>query len=415
MNVLRIVAARILLTSIYGFTWLVAAVGGIVPRRVWKPTGRIMVTGTFHNPNWYLSHITPLSLCGLKEVLLIADTPQLPLERVRFLCPPRWLARVLTRAGAKAVWTFLSGLRYRPDLYMGYHLLPGACTALMVGRLLGRPSCYQMTGGPAGIIGGGFAAVDSIEGTLGRPSRLVEALAIAVVRQFDLVVVRGEKARKFLADWNITGSVAVITGSVNGCRPSPRQERDLHLIYVGRLAAIKQVDQVLAVVSAVRQTLSDVRAVVVGDGPKRADLQACAAEMGIAGNVEFVGKRKDIESFLARSRVFLLTSKSEGLSIALAESMTAGVVPVVANVGDLGDLVVDGRNGYLIEPNCIDEYAAKAVSLLRDEALWARCSREAIEAARGHCGIEVVSEKWRQHLQRAISQSPRCLSQEVLE
>jgi glycosyltransferase involved in cell wall biosynthesis len=270
-----------------------------------------------------------------------------------------------------------------------------------------------MTGGPVGIIGGGFAAVDSVEGRLGRPSKLIEKLALSVTRQFDLVVVRGSGAREFLTRKGITDSVAVVTGSINGHRPAPGVERDIHLIYVGRLAPIKQVEQVIAIVAAMRKVRPDIRAIIVGDGPAKADLERYAEQLGVSGSVEFLGKRKDVHSFLARSRVFLLTSKSEGLSIALAESMAAGVVPVVAHVGDLSDLVVDGENGYLIEPDAIEQYAAKARLLLDDDALWRACSSRAVEAARRHCHIDSVSQTWRRHLQATISRASRRRAEEV--
>ena len=125
-----------------------------------------------------------------------------------------------------------------------------------------------------------------------------------------------------------------------------------------------------------------------------------------------VGKQRDVESLLACSKVFVLTSKSEGLSIAMAEAMVAGVVPIVSNVGDLGDLVTDALSGYLIEPNMIDEYAQRAISLLSDEALWTQFSGRAREAARKHCGIEAVTEKWRQSLGAVISTASGCKPQE---
>jgi len=205
-----------LLTSVYGFTWLVAVLSGVIPRRPWKPTGRIMVTGTFHNPGWYMSHVIPLSRSGVKEVILVVDEPQLPLERVRFVCPPKWVSRLLSRAGAKAIWMILAGLRYRPDLYMGYHIAPGACSALVAGKLLGRPSCYQMVAGPVEVMGGGVDAIESMGAILGRPSKLIETTALAVVRLFDLIVVRGSRAKEYLEAQDVKGSIALITGSVNG-------------------------------------------------------------------------------------------------------------------------------------------------------------------------------------------------------
>jgi len=414
MNIVRKAAAYILLISVYGFTYLAALLGSIIPRRPWKPTGRIMVTGTFFNPNWYLSHVTPLSRSGVKEVILVVDEPQLPLEKVRFVCPPSWVSRLLSRAGAKAIWMIIAGLRYRPDLYMGYYLAPGACSALVAGKLLGRPSCYQMTGGPVEIIGGGFATVESIEAALGRPSRLIEMMAVKVVRQFELVVVRGNRAKEFLVSKGIRQSVAIITGSVNSCLQLQQNNRDIHLIFVGRLTLIKQIHQFIAIVDAISRVMPSVRAAIVGDGPLMVELKSKAGRLGLTDNIEFYGKIKDVEKILAHSRIFLLTSKSEGMSIAMAEAMSAGVVPVVADVGELSDLVIDGVNGYLIEPNNINEYAVKCMSLLQDHALWTQHSRKAVEAARKHCDIEVISEKWRQHLRDAVSQASDHCPKDVL-
>lgn len=410
---IRRIVIYVLLMSVYGFTWIVAAAGSVIPRQRWKPTGRILVTGTFFNPNWYLSHLTPLSRSGVKEVVLVIDKPQLPLDGVRFVCWPKWASMLLSRVGARAIWVMLAGIRYRPDLYMGYHLGPGACTALMAGKLMGRPTCYQMTGGPVEIIGGGIGAAEGIGASLKRPSKRIEAMALAVVRLFDLVVVRGSKAREFLAAHGITRSVAVITGSVQNGLPSSSHARDIHMVFVGRLSPIKQVDHFVAIVNFAKQGVPDIRAVIVGDGPLRASLQTRVDQLGLTGHVEFIGQTKDVGAFLARSKVFVLTSKSEGLSIAMAEAMCAGVVPVVANVGELGDLVSNGESGYVITPGCIDEYVKKVVLLLQDQALWERCSRRAMTAARGCCDIDVVTEKWRQRIQQTVHRASGDRFQEV--
>ncbi|MBW7992320.1 MAG: glycosyltransferase family 4 protein [Planctomycetes bacterium] len=405
MSIIRKTAAYILLISIYGFTYLIALLGSIIPHRSWMPTGRIMVTGTFHNPNWYLSHVIPLTRSGFREVILVVDEPQLPLEKVRFVCPPKWVSRLLSRAGAKTIWMTIAGFRYQPDIYMGYHLAPGACSALVAGKLWGRPSCYQMTSGPVGIIGGGVDAIDSVGGLLGHPSKLIEAMAIKVASKFELVVVRGKRARGFLAAHDIKDTVAIITGSVNACPQIPQIDRVIHLVFVGRLSLIKQVHQFIEIIGAVRHIMPNVRAAIVGDGPLMTDLQTYAEKLGLTNNIEFLGKRKDVESIIACSKIFVLTSKSEGLSIAMAEAMVAGAVPVVADVGDLSDLVIDGVNGFLVEPNCIDEYTTKIMFLLQDPSLLEKYSLRAVETARTHCDIAVVSKKWQQNLQNVVLQT----------
>jgi glycosyltransferase involved in cell wall biosynthesis len=405
MGTIRRVTTYILLCSAYGMTLLLVSLSRMLPRRAWKPTGRVIVTGTFFNPNWYLSHVMPLSRSGVKEVVLIVDAPQQPLERIRFVCPPKLAARLVGRAGAKALWMLVAGLRYRPDLYMGYHLVPGGCSALLAGKLLGRPACYQMTGGPVEIIGGGYGAVDSPEGALGHPSKVIEALATMVVRQFELVVVRGNRAREFVRARHPKGAVAIITGSVDSSKGRLPDERDIHLLYCGRLSPIKQVHQFIELVARVHNSLPDVRAEILGDGPLKADLQAYAKKLDLSENIAFLGKTGDVQAHMARSRVFILTSMSEGLSIAMIEAMSAGVVPVVADVGELSDLVVDGVNGYLIPPNRVEQYAQRTLALLRDPISWREFSRKSMEAARSCSDVAVVSEKWRKHIGDTVARA----------
>jgi glycosyltransferase involved in cell wall biosynthesis len=335
------------------------------------------------------------------------------MKNVRFVCPPKWLAKLLSRAGAKAIWMFLAGLRYKPDLYMGYHLTPGACSALIAGKILGRPSCYQMTGGPVEIIGGGKDAIESVGGALGRPSKFIETMAVKVARQFDLIVVRGNKAKEFFAGKNIKETVVVITGSVNSRLIPKHENRNNHLIFVGRLSPIKQVNQFIEIVAASARIIPDIRAVVVGNGPLLSDMIKYAAELDLNSNIEFLGNKKDIEGILANSKIFILTSITEGLSIAMAEAMAAGVVPIVANVGELGELVIDGVNGYLIEPNNIGDYTQKSLFLLQNNALCTQFSLQAVEAAVKHCDIEVITKKWERSIQNVVSLTSGYFIQEV--
>jgi len=403
----RRVLAHVVLAAVYGVTWLVALLGSARRRRPWRPTGRIIVTGTFHNPNWYLSHLVPLSRSGADEVILVVDEPQEPVEGVRFVCPPKWAATLFGRAGAKGIWLIAAALRCRPDLYMGYHIIPAACTALIAGRLFGRPACYQMTGGPVQIIGGGVYSENSLSAGLGKPSAFIERLATAVVRQFDLLVVRGHKAERFLAVRKPRGRIAIITGSVRPPAAKPTARRDIDMAFVGRLSAVKQPQQFIEIVAEVCRAVPGLRAVVVGDGPLLPALRRTARQLGVADHIGFLGKRMDVDAILGRSKVFVLTSRSEGLSIAMAEAMFAGVVPVVADVGELGDLVTDGVNGFLVKPNRVAEYVKRIVPLLHDRDLWSICSRNANRAAKGYCSLPVVAGRWRTYLHETVTGSAR--------
>ena len=78
----------------------------------------------------------------------------------------------------------------------------------------------------------------------------------------------------------------------------------------------------------------------------------------------------------------------------MAEAMAAGAVPVVANVGDLGELVRPGETGWLIDPDDVLDYADRICALLGDTGLWTRMSAAARQAARDFNDVSSVARRW---------------------
>jgi L-malate glycosyltransferase len=401
-SVLSSLLAYAVVACTYLGTLLVCRISRLAPRRPWTPTRRIVATATFFNTQWFLSHVIPLTRSGVDEVIVVTDQPLEALDKVRFWCPPPAMSHSIGRAVSKFVWLLACGFYLKPDVLIGFHLFPGAISALIVARVFGRPACYQMTGGPTEVVGGGAYSENRLLAKLGRPSRLLESLALAVVREFDLVIVRGNKAKTFLTDRGVQ-PVTVITGSVTFSRQPAAPEREYDLVFVGRLAAIKQPLQFVDIVASLRGKLPIVRAAVVGDGPLLNAVRERAIALGIEQSIDFLGQIQDVERILTRSKVFVLTSQSEGLSIAMAEAMAAGVVPVVADVGDLGDLVMDGVTGFLVTPDNIPEFTCRAALLLQDRELWGRQSRAAAAAAKRQTSVEVVSAKWTLSLSKLVA------------
>lgn len=366
------------------------------------PTGRIALLGTFYNTNWFLSHARPLARSGLGEVLVITDEPSRPLEGVRFSCPPRALVAALGRPLSRALWAVLVGFRERPDLFMGYHIIPNSVSALLAARVLGRPACYQMTGGPIEIEGGGIGSENSWLTRLRGPSPTLERLGIAATREFDLVVVRGSSARRWVESQGPRGRVEVVPGSVDPEEVRPRPERSIDLLYVGRFTETKRPLHFVEIAAAVAADRPDLCAVMIGEGPLLEEARARARTLGVLDRIEFRGRQTEVADDLGRSRVFVLTSRTEGLSIAMAEAMVAGAVPVVARVGDLSDLVRDGENGYLVDVDDHARFVECARLLLAEPTLRERLSRAARESATAYVGLDQVSATWRRHLSRLV-------------
>jgi glycosyltransferase involved in cell wall biosynthesis len=117
------------------------------------------------------------------------------------------------------------------------------------------------------------------------------------------------------------------------------------LLYVGRLSAEKEIDRIKPVLATIPQA----RLALVGDGPHRQDL-----ERHFAGTAtHFVGYLggQELGAAFASADAFVFPSRTETLGLVLLEAMAAGCPVVAARSGGIPDIVQDGVNGYLFDPN----------------------------------------------------------------
>jgi glycosyltransferase involved in cell wall biosynthesis len=117
------------------------------------------------------------------------------------------------------------------------------------------------------------------------------------------------------------------------------------LLYVGRVSAEKQIDQIKPVL----ETIPDARLAIVGNGPHREALEAHFA----GTKTNFVGylQGEELASAFASADAFVFPSRTETLGLVLLEAMAAGCPVVAAASGGIPDIVTDGVNGYLFDPN----------------------------------------------------------------
>jgi glycosyltransferase involved in cell wall biosynthesis len=388
------------LTLIYGATILLAGLFGGLRRLLGREPRRssaLILVGTFHNPNWFFAHITPLVGTGFERITVIADGHVGDVEGIEAIVPPSWMAKVFTRAGAKMLMLLSTCRRVRPSMVIGYHIIPSAIMALVAARYSGALAGFQVTSGPLELEGGGWHAENRLLISLGWPSMTIEKLAHAITRRFDLVVVRGSKAHKYVKEaCRYSGEPAIVTGSVATSEQSANfGQRDIDILFVGRLAEYKRPDRFVCAMREIVIALPDVRAVVAGDGPDREEIETLIAENDLGKNIELLGLRNDVPKLMSRSRVLLQTSRWEGVSIAVLESMMHGVVPVVSDVGDLRDVISNDGTGYVVQPDDIAGYASRVISLLKNAEHWQALSTRSRQYALDSCSTTAISNSWR--------------------
>jgi glycosyltransferase involved in cell wall biosynthesis len=100
-------------------------------------------------------------------------------------------------------------------------------------------------------------------------------------------------------------------------------ERPFTLLFVGRLAIIKDLKTLIRGFSRAVETFSHLRLWVVGDGPVRSELQALAGDLGLSDRVRFWGQRMDTAGFFSAADCFVMSSVSEGLPMSFRRCRSA--------------------------------------------------------------------------------------------
>jgi glycosyltransferase involved in cell wall biosynthesis len=114
------------------------------------------------------------------------------------------------------------------------------------------------------------------------------------------------------------------------------------------------------------------RLLLVGDGAYRTQLERIAAGLDIQESVEFLGLRTDVVDLLQQSWGFVMPSRWEGMPNALLEAMACGLPCVATRVSGSEDVITDGVNGLLVEPERPAELAQALYRIMRDTDLAQR-------------------------------------------
>jgi len=328
----------------------------------------IILTGRFDSDNWILAHLGPLAASKeCSRVWMVSTNPVPAIPKVVAIYPPKWLMKAVGVTPARLLVFARAAMRKQPHVVGGFNLTMNAVAAAIVGRLAGARAAYFCVGGPAEVRDGGIHAEQHLFTKMESPDPIVEKRLLGIISTFDIIITMGTRAVDFFRNKGVDADFHVVSGGIDTMRFRTTEEpKSFDLIMTGRLVRIKRIDVFLQAVCLMTKELPGVSAVIVGDGMLRDELQQLARDLGIDRHVSLVGCQNDVENWLRRARIFALTSDSEGLSLSMMEAMMCGLPTVVSDVGDLGDLVESGVNGYLVPRRCPELFAARIIELLSD-------------------------------------------------
>ncbi|MGZ4912507.1 MAG: glycosyltransferase family 4 protein [Halobacteriota archaeon] len=228
-----------------------------------------------------------------------------------------------------------------------------------------------------------YTYLGTVAGSIGR---IIERLTM---RLPDSIVAVSNKTKEDLVRCNVDrGCIDVIPVGVDLDHIADIQPslKGADVLFAGRLIYEKRVDLLLNALALAKEVVPTISCMIVGDGPERATLESQARQLGLEGNVTFMGflEQDGLTAHMKSSKVFVLPSEREGFGLVIVEA-NACKLPVISIRHEMSatrELVKDGVNGFLVSTASPDGIANVIVRIVQDDVLRARLAENAREMSK---------------------------------
>lgn len=354
----------------------------------WYPTAREPLSGPFVR-----DHARAATLCGYDVVVLVDEGPlsgsrrlfrlswreEKELTVVGFAARPHW-GRVTFLLAVLLVTQRLAR-EGRAVALLHAHIHWRAWPAVMAGTLLRRPVVVS-------------------EHSSAWPRRLLSKgqlrRARIAFRRAAIVCPVSESLRLAIESYGVRARFRVVPNAVDTrifrAAATPAPGTPTKLINVALHVDVKGLDILLRAFADALKRRPDLTLDMVGDGPLTPELKQLAASLGIAHHVHFVGRAAplNIAEMLRKSDLFVLSSLSENLPLAVLEALCCGLPVAATDVGAVPEVV--GNDGVFASAGDVEELAAAIDEILRDYPRFDPGDIAARAAAR--YSLEAIGKKW---------------------
>lgn len=153
------------------------------------------------------------------------------------------------------------------------------------------------------------------------------------------------------------------------------------IIHVGSLIPLKNHELMINVANMLKKQNIKFKMEFAGVGNLKDKLEEQVINFHLEDCVEFVGLKDDISLFLKDADLFIFPSQYEGVPMSLIEAMASGLPIIASNVGGIPDMIADGVNGILIQPN-EEELLTAIVNITKDRERRETLGKKAILASK---------------------------------
>jgi glycosyltransferase involved in cell wall biosynthesis len=137
------------------------------------------------------------------------------------------------------------------------------------------------------------------------------------------------------------------------------------------LLPIYNVSLLIRAIPIVLREEPETKFLIAGDGAEREVLESEVKKLNINASVTFLGRvpHEEMPNLLSQADIYVSTSLHDGTSVSLLEAMGSGAFPVVTDIPANQEWIMNGENGFLVDPNREEFLARKIIDAIRDKRL----------------------------------------------
>ena len=221
--------------------------------------------------------------------------------------------------------------------------------------------------------------VTTLHGTditlVGLDKSLSSVVEFSINRSDKVTVVSGSLRDQTLSTFDIENEINVIYNFINLKRFDRKPNTEYRsnfaplgqkiVMHISNFRKVKRVEDVVKAFAVIRKEVP-AKLLLIGDGPERMKLEGMCRDLGICGDIVFLGKQDAVEDLLSLADLFLLPSAKESFGLAALEAMACGVPVVSSDAGGLPEVNIDNETGYLCSVGDWRAMGAKGIDILKD-------------------------------------------------
>jgi len=270
----------------------------------------------------------------------------------------------------------------KSDLIIGIYEMPHGLLALLIGLLKRKPVVISVIGNPK----------------LDRRNKGIKGrIILKMLKICDVITVTGSVGRNYYIQEKKFNpeKIFILPNSIDTDEfSSNNNEKAYDLITLGRLSSEKGLDFFIDVVAKLKPEFPDIKVGIAGRGELMESLSQQIDNLSLSENVKLLGYVEDPIEFLNSGKLFVTTSKTEGLPRTVIQSIACGTPVIASNAGDMSDLVINNRTGCLIEDYSAENFVEAITSNLNNPEEREKLAKEGKTVVLNKYDHKVATQVW---------------------